>query len=77
METNGEYIKVTVKAASRKDSVSEKNGRFIVSTREPAEEGRANAAVRIILAAHLGVSEKSLSLVRGADKPSKLFILRT
>ncbi len=80
MEAKGEhteYIKVTAKAGSREDSVSFKNGRYIVSTREPAENGRANDSVRSILARHLNVSQKSLSLVRGVDKPSKLFILRT
>ncbi len=70
------YIKVTVKAAARTDSVSEKNGRYIVSTREPAEQGMANKAAHALLARHLGVPEKSLALVRGADRPAKLFIMR-
>ena len=70
------YIKATVKPGSKKDGVAMKNGRYIVSVREPASEGRANAAARAILARHLGVPQKSLSLVRGADRPSKLFILR-
>jgi uncharacterized protein YggU (UPF0235/DUF167 family) len=70
------YIKATVKAGSGKDSVSEKNGRYIVSVREKAVEGRANDAARAALAQHLNISEKDLALVRGAKKPSKLFMLR-
>lgn len=68
------YIKATVKPGSKKDGVVIKNDRYIVSVREPAENGRANAAATAVLARHLGVPQKSLFLVRGADRPSKLFI---
>ena len=70
------YIKVTAKPGSRADSVVLKNDRYIISTREPAENGKANVAVHALLAKHLGVSKKSIALVRGADKPSKLFLKR-
>jgi uncharacterized protein YggU (UPF0235/DUF167 family) len=70
------YIKVTVKPYSKVDEITERNGRFIISTREPAENGRANAAAQTLLARHLGVLEKELALVRGSDKPSKLFLKR-
>lgn len=70
------YIKVTAWPESREESVVERNGRYVVSVREPAEGGQANAAVHTLLAKHLGVPEKSIALVRGADKPSKLFIRR-
>lgn len=73
---NVDYIKVTAKPDAKEDSVVEKSGRYVVATREPAEDGRANAAVRTLLAKHLGVPESALSLVRGADKPSKIFIKR-
>ncbi len=71
------YIKVTAKAGSKKDAVSEKNGRYIVETRAKAKEGEANDAVLILLARHLGVATKQLSLVRGSDRPSKLYIFMT
>ncbi len=74
MTNSPEYVKVTAKAGSKTDDVAMKGDRYIVSVREPAENGRANAAVHRVLARHLGVPEKSLALVRGADKPSKLFI---
>lgn len=72
MET--QYIKVTAKARSKKDEVTMKGDRCIISVREPAENGRANAMVHTLLAQHLGVPEKSLALIRGGNKPSKLFI---
>lgn len=70
------YLKVTVKASAKIDSVSLKNGRYVISTREPAEQGRANASAHALLAAYIGVPAKMIALVRGADKPSKLFLKR-
>lgn len=70
------YITVTVAAGSKKDSVVMNGKRYVVSTREPAENGRANDAALRLLAAHLEVPTGSLALVRGAHKPSKLFLLR-
>jgi uncharacterized protein YggU (UPF0235/DUF167 family) len=70
------YIKVTAKPDSKNDEVVMKGDRYIVSTREPAENGRANASMHTLLARHLGIPEKNISLVRGSDKPSKLFIRR-
>ena len=71
-----QYIKVTAKPDSKTNGVSMKGDRYIVSVREPAENGRANSAVHSTLAKHLGIPEGHLALVRGADKPSKLFIRR-
>ncbi len=68
------YIKVTTKAGEKRTSIVMKGDRYIVSVREPAQDGRANVAVHTALAVHLGIAEKNLALVRGADKPSKLFI---
>ena len=38
--------------------------------------GRANAAVRAMLAEHLGVAENKLSLIKGATSPAKIFLKR-
>lgn len=46
--------------------------RFEIRTREPAEGGRANAAVLRLLAAHLGVEVKRLRLIKGARERSKI-----
>lgn len=70
------YIKATVRAGAAKDSVSFRKDRYHITTREPAEGGRANKAAASLLSAHLGISEKSLSLLRGKDRPSKLFLKR-
>lgn len=70
------YLKITVKPSSKIDSIVENNSRYMISCREPAKGGRANTAAKVLLARHLGVSEKVLALVRGADRPSKLFIVR-
>jgi len=74
MNTSLGYIKVSAKADSKKEGVTMKGDRYVVSVREPAQHGRANEAVRILLAKHLGIPGRTLVLVRGADKPSKLFI---
>lgn len=68
------YIKVTARPESSKNEVTMKGDRYIVSVREPAEHGRANDAVHSVLAQHLGIPKNKIALVRGADKPSKLFI---
>jgi uncharacterized protein YggU (UPF0235/DUF167 family) len=70
------YIKATVTAGSTKDSVTVRNDRYYISTKEKAANGRATQAARSLLADHLGVPPSSLSLLRGATKPSKLFLLR-
>ena len=74
MSYSPEYIKVTAKAGSKTEGVVMKGDRYIISVREPSENGRANSAVHSVLARHLGIPEKMIVLVRGADKPSKLFI---
>lgn len=74
MNISVNYIKVSAKADSKKEDVTMKGDRYVVSVREPAQNGRANTAVRMLLAKHLGIPERTLVLVRGADKPSKLFI---
>ncbi len=39
---------------------------------EPAEGGRANAAVTTLVADHFGVSKRSVRIVRGATRRQKL-----
>ena len=45
---------------------------FELWVRAPAENGRANAAVLSLLAAHLKVEAKRLRVMKGAKSPSKL-----
>ena len=75
MET---YLKVKVHAGEKKNFLKQKApDTFEIWVKAPAQEGRANEAVRSLLAAHLGVTENKLSLVKGATSPSKIFLQRS
>ncbi len=71
------YIKVKVHAGEKKEKLLQKSAdTFEIWVKAPAERGLANAAVRTVLAAHLGVAENKLSLIKGATSPAKIFLLR-
>lgn len=71
------YIKVKVHADEKKEKLVQKSAdSFEIWVKAPAERGLANAAVRVALAARLGVAENKLSLVKGATSPAKIFLLR-
>ena len=71
------YLKVKVHAGEKKEKLLEKSAdTFEIWVKAPAERGQANAAVRTVLAAHLGVAENKLSLIKGATSPAKIFLLR-
>lgn len=72
-----QYLKVKVHAGEKKEKLLQKApDSFEIWVKAPAERGLANAAVRAALAAHLGVAENKLSLVKGATSPAKIFLLR-
>lgn len=72
-----QYVKVKVHAGEKKNRVVKKSpDSFEVWVKAPAEQGRANEAVRVLLAQTLGVQENQLSLVKGATSPSKIFSKR-
>ncbi len=74
MET---YLKVKVHAGEKKNKLVEKSAdSFEIWVKAPAEQGRANEAVRTLLAEHLGVAENKLSLIKGATSPAKIFLKR-
>ncbi len=74
MET---YFKVKVHADEKREKLLQKSvDTFEIWVKAPAERGLANAAVRAALAAHLGVAENKLSLIKGATSPAKIFLLR-
>ena len=71
------YLKVKVHAGEKKNHIEQRaQDQFEVWVKAPAQEGRANEAVRSLLAQTLGIDEKKLSLVKGATSPAKLFIQR-
>ncbi len=72
------YLKVKVHAGEKKNILKQKApDTFEIWVKALAQEGRANEAVRALLAAHLGVAENKLSLVKGATSPSKIFLQRS
>lgn len=71
------YIKVKVHAGEKKNRLEQKSpDSYEIWVKAPAEQGRANEAVRTILAAHLGLPENKLSLIKGATSPAKIFLKR-
>lgn len=68
-------ITVLVKPGSRKGPLVEvgDDGQLTVYVAERAVDGKANAAVTKLLAAHLGVPRSSLELVSGATARVKRF----
>ncbi len=74
MET---YLKVKVHAGEKKNRLLQKaSDTFEIWVKAPAEQGRANEAVRTMLAQHLGAAENKLSLIKGATSPAKIFLKR-
>lgn len=74
MET---YLKVKVHAGEKHNKLVEKSAdTYEIWVKAPAEQGRANEAVRTILAEHIGVPENKLSLIKGATSPAKIFLKR-
>ena len=72
------YLKVKVHAGEKKNRLVQKAAdTFEIWVKAPAQEGQANQAVRALLAAHLGVAENKISLVKGATSPSKIFLQRS
>ena len=72
-----QYLKVKVHADEKQNKIAVKNAdTFEVWVKAPAKEGRANDAVRAVLAQQLDVPENKLSLIKGATSPAKIFLLR-
>jgi hypothetical protein len=72
-------VQVRVKPGSqRAPSVVEgEDGVFVVTVRERAIEGAANAAVEAALAAHFGVAKRDVRIVAGAAARIKTVAITT
>lgn len=57
----------------REEVVVGSDGTYIIYTKAPAIEGRANAAAVKLLAKHFGVAPSKVKLVRGAASKYKMF----
>jgi hypothetical protein len=67
---------IRVKPGAKRDAVGgEFNGALIVAVKAPAVEGKANEAVRGILAATLGIRSRDLVIVRGERSRDKIIEL--
>ena len=72
-----QYLKVKAHAGEKKNKLVQKTpDSFEIWVKAPAEQGRANEAVRTLLAAHLQLPENKLSLIKGATSPAKIFLKR-
>lgn len=68
-------IPTTIKPNSRhrEEVVVGSDGTYIIYTKAPAIEGRANAAAIKLLAKYFGVPQSGVKLVRGATSRRKVF----
>ncbi len=57
----------------REEVVVGSDGTYVIYTKAPAIEGRANAAATKLLAKHFGVAQSRVKLVRGATSKHKVF----
>lgn len=73
--SQSETVVVKVKPGSRKGPLVEtdEDGQLTVYVREPAVDGKANAAVIRVLAEHLGVPRSRVELASGAGARVKRF----
>lgn len=70
------YLRVRAIAGARKEQVAHKhNGVYEITVREKAEQGKANASIRTLLAKDLRVPENRLRLMTGHTSPTKIFLL--
>jgi uncharacterized protein (TIGR00251 family) len=66
-------IAVRVQPRARKDEIAgERQGALVVRVTAPPVEGRANDAVRRLIAKRLGIAAGRVSVVRGATGRDKL-----
>ena len=66
-------LAIRVTPGARIEGLEIAEGRLLAKVRAKPEDGKANAAVRDLLAAALGVAPSRLTLLRGATSRDKLF----
>lgn len=64
---------VRVTPGARTEALEVAEGRLLAKVRAKPEDGKANMAVRELLAAALGVGVSHVTLLRGATSREKLF----
>lgn len=71
----GARIALRVTPGARQEGAGREGGVIWVAVSAPPEEGKANAAVRAMLARALGVAPSRLELISGATSRDKVFRL--
>ena len=66
-------LAVRVTPGARVENLEISDGRLLAKVRVIPEDGKATAAVQILLAQALGVAPSRLTLLRGATSREKLF----
>jgi uncharacterized protein YggU (UPF0235/DUF167 family) len=66
-------LAVRVTPGARTEALEIIDGRLLAKVRAKPEDGKANAAVRELLAAALGVATSQVTLLRGGTSREKLF----
>ncbi len=74
LATPGRAIPVRVTPKAAKDSIQVDRGGIRISVTAPPENGKANEAVRQILATAIGVAPSALTLKQGQTVRDKLFV---
>ncbi len=68
------YIRVNAVASAKKELVKQlASDRYEIRVKEPAERNLANGRIRALVAAEIGVAEKSVRLISGHTSPHKIF----
>ncbi|KUK67540.1 MAG: hypothetical protein XD87_0062 [candidate division WS6 bacterium 36_33] len=65
------YLEVKVKTRSQKDWVEYKNGIYIIHTKEPARDNKANFAAIELLSNHLDIPKRNISIKHGLKSKTK------
>lgn len=79
LEVRGDDLEIRVKAVpgARRDGLAGALGdRLKIRVAAPPEGGRANDAIRSLLARAIGVPERRIELVAGPASPQKVFRVR-
>ena len=79
MSVRGDDLELRVKAvpgAKRDEIVGALGDRLKLRVSQPPEGGRANEAIRELLAARLGVALREIEIVQGAANPQKTVRIR-
>lgn len=67
-----ERLSIRVIPRAKRNEVAERDGRLLVRTTSAPVDGKANAAVIELLAAHLGVKRRQIEIVSGAQSRDKV-----